>query len=362
MKGLLPLLLLAGISQTWADDAEDWSAHVQFTNVSQWHPSFSAPYSGQNSMNPNANSNETSDITLYAGLRLAGNSEIWINPEIDQGFGLSNTVGMAGYPSGEAYKVGANPPYQRLPRFFYRKTIDLGGATQEVASGENQFAGSRTADNIVLTLGKFSVVDIFDTNSYAHDPRVDFMNWSVIESGAYDYAADAWGYTYGASIEWTRSWWTLRGGFFDTSKTPNSTKLDPTFSQHEFVGELEERHQIMGHPGKLKLLGFVNHAVMGSYEDAILAARGGVPDMALVRRGSSRPGIALNLEQQISQDLGSFLRACYNDGSKEALDFTEINRSLAGGISLKGTRWGRSGDTFGLAAAINGLSDAARAY
>jgi high affinity Mn2+ porin len=343
---------------------ESWGLHVQATNVSQWHPSFTAPYSGQNSLNPAANSNETSDITLFVGMRLPDDGEIWINPEIDQGFGLSNTLGVAGFPSGEAYKVGANAPYQRLPRFFYRKTINLGGEIQQVESGLNQLAGNHSANNIILTLGKFSVVDVFDTNTYAHDPRADFMNWSIVESGAFDYAADAWGYTYGASVEWTQSWWTLRGGLFDMSKTPNSTKLDPTFSQHEFVGEMEERHQLFGHPGKLKLLGFVNYANMGSYGDALQLASlsNSIPDTALVRRGASRPGIALNLEQELATDLGTFVRASYNDGAMEAFDFTEINRSLSAGISLKGDRWGRHQDTFGLAAVANGLSGAARAY
>ena len=343
---------------------EDWGMHVQFTNVSQMHPAFSAPYSGQNSLNPSSSSAETSDLTLFAGLRLSDDSEVWINPEVDQGFGLSNTLGVAGFPSGEAYKVGANAPYLRLPRLFYRKTISLGGAEQKVESAANQLGGIQSANNVTLTLGKFSVVDVFDTNAYAHDPRADFMNWSVVESGAFDYAADAWGYTYGASVEWTQSWWTLRGGLFDMSKTPNSTKLDPTFSQHEFVGEMEERHQLFGHPGKLKLLGFVNYANMGSYGDALQLASlsNSIPDTALVRRGASRPGIALNLEQELATDLGAFVRASYNDGAMEAFDFTEINRSLSAGLSLKGDRWGRHQDTFGFAAVANGLSGAARAY
>ena len=270
-RSAVVMLLLLGLNsgEVLADEAgtsrnpaeESWGLHVQATNVSQWHPAFAAPYSGPNSLNPSANSNETSDVTLFAGMRLSDGGEIWINPEIDQGFGLSNTLGMAGYPSGEAYKVGANAPYQRLPRFFYRKTINLGGETHDVESGANQLAGTQSANNVILTVGKFSVVDVFDTNAYAHDPRADFMNWSIVESGAFDYAADAWGYTYGVSIEWTQSHWTLRGGFFDMSKTPNSTKLDPTFSQHEWVGEIEERHRLFGHPGKLKLLGFVNHAL-----------------------------------------------------------------------------------------------------
>ena len=343
---------------------ESWGLHVQATNVSQWHPSFTAPYSGQNSLNPATNSNETSDVTLFAGMRASESSEIWINPEIDQGFGLSNTLGMAGYPSGEAYKVGSNAPYQRLPRLFYRKTINLGGETQTVEAGLNQLAGTQSANNVILTVGKFSVVDVFDTNAYAHDPRVDFMNWSIVESGAFDYAADAWGYAYGASVEWTQSRWTLRGGFFDLSKTPNSTKLDPTFKQHELVGEIEERHRLFGHDGKLKLLGFVNHGLMGSYADALHLASltNSAPDTSAVRRGNTNSGFALNIEQELASDLGAFARASYNDGTEEAFEFTEINRSISAGLSLKGTRWNRPGDTFGLAMAANGLSGSARDY
>ncbi len=338
--------------------------YIQATNVSQWHPAFTSPYSGPNSLNPSANSNETSDITLFAGMRLTQDSEIWINPEIDQGYGLSNTLGAAGFPSGEAYKIGANAPYQRLPRFFYRKTISLEGETQQAESSANQMAGSFSSNNIILTLGKFSVVDVFDTNAYAHDPRADFMNWAIVESGAFDYAADAWGYTYGGSMEWTQSSWTLRGGVFDMSKTPNGTKLDPTFSQHEFIGEVEKRYRLAGHNGKIKLLGFVNHGKMGSYADAVQLAQqtGSIPDTSMVRKGSSNSGAALNLEQELASDLGAFARISYNDGSQEAFEFTEINRSVSAGLSLKGNRWNRPGDTFGLAGVINGLSGAARQY
>lgn len=370
-RAMLLLQLLLGLEGEIAradgfDPAqpEDWGMHVQFTNVSQMHPAFAAPYSGQNSLNPSGSSAETTDLTLFAGLRLSDDSEVWINPEMEQGFGLSNTLGVAGFPSGEAYKVGANAPYLRLPRLFYRKTISLDGTEQQVESAANQLGGIQSANNVTLTLGKFSVVDVFDTNAYAHDPRADFMNWSVVESGAFDYAADAWGYSYGASVEWTQSWWTVRGGLFDMSTVPNGTKLDPTFSQHEFVGEMEARHQLFGHPGKLKLLGFVNYANMGSYGDALQLARqsNSIPDTALVRRGASRPGIALNLEQELASGLGAFVRASYNDGAMEAFDFTEINRSLSAGLSLKGEPWGRHQDTFGFAAVANGLSGAARAY
>ncbi len=344
-----------------------WNLYGQFTNVSEWHPAFTSPYTGQNSLNPGSDNNETTDLTLYAGLRTSPGGEIWSDLEMDQGFGLSNTLGIAGFPSGNAYKIGANTPYLRLPRLFYRQIISLGGTEQVISPDINQMPGLQSADNITLTAGKFSVVDVFDTNTYAHDPRSDFMNWSIVDSGAYDYSPDAWGYTNGASIEWTQSSWTLRGGVFDLSKYPNTTTLDPDFSnlrQSEWISELEKQYQLWGHSGKIKLLGYYNQGNMGSYEDAVLLAKqtNSTPNTALVRHETSQPGFAINLEQEISSDLGFFSRASMNAGRNETFDFTDINRSLSAGLSLKGDYWGRHDDTFGIAAVANGLSSDARNY
>ena len=349
-----------------ADDTapEDWALHGQVTNVTQSHPRFTSPYSGTNSLIANGSTEETTDITLYAGVRLWRGAEFWINPEIDQGFGLSNTVGMAGFPSGEAYKIGANVPYPRLPRVFLRQVIPLSGELVKMESSANQLAGSKAANNVTLTIGKFSVTDIFDTNTYAHDPRGDFLNWSIIDAGAFDYAADAWGFTYGAAAEWTQDAWTLRGGVFQLSKVPNGKIVNVDFSQYMLVTELEQRYQMRGHPGKAKLLAFVNRGRMGAYRDALQLAQlaGDTPDTGLVRRFASRPGVTINLEQELAPDLGMFLRASLNNGTKEAYEFTEINRSISGGLSLKGGRWGRDDDTFGLAGVVNGLSSDARRY
>lgn len=360
----IPRPLAGNTAEADAPSPEAWAIHGQLTNVTQSHPRFTSPYSGTNSLQANGRTEETTDITVYAGTRLWRGAELWLNPEVDQGFGLSNTVGMAGFPSGEAYKVGANTPYWRLPRAFIRQVIPLGGAQESVESAANQLAGSRAANNVVLTVGKFSVVDVFDTNSYAHDPRADFLNWSVIDAGAFDYAADAWGFTYGAAAEWTQDWWTVRGGLFQLSRVPNGKVTGVDFSQYMFVAELEERHQWHGRPGKIKVLVFVNRGRMASYQDAVQLANqtGDRPDVSLVRKKSSRPGFAVNLEQELSSDVGAFLRASINDGSKEAYEFTEINRSLSTGVSLKGTRWGRHDDTVGLAAVVNGLSKEARDY
>jgi high affinity Mn2+ porin len=344
--------------------AEEWSLHGQMTGVVQYHPSFRSPYQGANSLDPGNSGRETVDLTVYAGVRLWAGAQLFANPEVDQGFGLSDTLGVAGFPSGEDYKVGASDPYFRLPRLFVRQIFALGQSVEQVGPGANQLAGPQPVDSVVLTCGKFSVVDVFDTNRYAHDPRADFLNWAVIEAGAFDYAADAWGYSYGAAVEWNQSSWTARFGGFALSRLPNSRELDRSFGQFALIGELEHRHAWREHPGKLKLLAFVNQGRMGRYDDAVALSRatGAIPDVAHVRQTLSRPGLALNLEQELGADLGMFARVSFNDGSKEAFEFTEINRSASAGVSLNGDRWSRPEDTVGLAVAVNGLSTAAREY
>ncbi len=347
-----------------APEPEDFSFHAQFTNVTQYHPRFTSPYRGPNSLDPGHRGDETVDLTLFFGARLWEGGEVYADPEVDQGFGLSNTLGVAGFPNGEAYKVGKADPYVRLHRAFFRQTIALGGNIEPIAPDQNQLGGSRTADNIVITVGKFSLTDMFDTNSYAHDPKSDFLNWSIIDAGAFDYGADAWGYIYGGAVEWNQSWWSLRGAVNDLSRIPNTTKLVRGFGQFALNAEAEERHKLFGQPGKFKVLFFDNFGKMANYLDAIRlsAGTGNPPDLVDARRFQSRPGGAVNFEQQLLPDLGVFARASYNDGTKEAFEFTDINASLSGGLSLKGTRWHRSNDTFGLAGVVNALSPEARKF
>lgn len=362
----------ANSDQTWREsdflqkieDAPWWSAKGQMTLINQTNAGFGAKYSGDNSLLNTRSSKQTIDTTLYLGLRLWGGAEIYFNPEIDQGFGLSNTLGVAGFPSGEAYKVGAPNPYYKLPRAFLRQTIDLGGESFHMDDQANQMAKNITANNLTLTLGKFSVVDVFDTNSYAHDPRSDFLNWTVVEAGAFDYAADSWGFTQGIALEWTQDWWTLRGGYFALSSKPNSEKIDTQFDQHEWVAEFEERHQLAERPGKLKWLSFVNQGYMGLYGDALTLSNldGNSIDISSVRKLNKRSGWSLNFEQEMTDDLGIFLRYSQNDGAKEAFDFTEVNQSLSTGFVLKGTTWKRHNDSLGFAWVDNRLSADAQSY
>jgi high affinity Mn2+ porin len=353
-----------GAAQLSAPAGASWAIHGQTTFVTQAYPGFRSPYEGTNSLPGGGQGRETWDATLYAGVRLWQGAELWFNPEIDQGFGLGDTLGVAGFPSGEAYKLGTAYPLARLPRTFVRQTLGLGGETEEVVADINQFAATQLHDRLVITLGKFSVVDIFDTNRYAHDPRGDFLNWSVIEAGTFDYAADAWGYTYGGAVEWYQDRWTLRGGMFDLSIVPNSTNLDPTFSQFEGVLELEERYELWGQPGKVKITGFLNRGRMGNFADAItLAEATGQPaDIAAVRQWASRGGVSLNLEQQIADSLGFFARAGIANGDIEPYEFTDIDRTVSAGLQVVGKPWGRSDDTLGIAGVVNGISGVHEAF
>jgi high affinity Mn2+ porin len=346
-----------------AFETDRFAFHAQATYLNQATPSFASPYVGPNSLIPNQG-RETSDVTLYAGMKLWQGAEVWVNPEIDQGFGLAGTLGVAGFTSGEAYKVGADYPYARLHRVFLRQTINLGGDTETVSAGLNQFSGTQTSDRLVITVGKIGVPDIFDTNRYAHDPRGDFMNWSLVDTGTFDYAADAWGYTVGGAIEWYTGPWTFRGGVFDLSIAPNTTALDPTFGQFQWDGEIERRYSIFGQPGKVAVTGFLTRGRMGSFEDAILlAAMTGTPaDIAQVRQYQSRGGISMNLEQELVQNVGFFARAGWADGSKEPYEFTDIDRTAAAGLSISGKQWGRNDDRFGIAGVVNGISNAHQAF
>lgn len=347
------------LAQNGAGDAEQsWAIHGQSTFVLQGNAAFHSPYQGPNSLDPRPQAKETFDLTLYAGIRPWKGAEVWVDPEIDQGFGLSNTLGAAGFPSGEAYKVGKSNPYAKLPRWFLRQTIDLGGESEKVDSDLTQLAGHHSANRLVLTLGKFSVVDVFDTNEQAHDPRSDFMNWTIIDAGTFDYAANAWGFTYGAAAEFYEGEWTLRAGAFDLSKVPNDIQLDPRFSQYEFDGEVEHRHSIAGLSGKVKVTVFINHGRMGRFADAIMLTEltGQPADIVAVRRMQNRTGISFNVEQQLSKAVSIFVKGGVADGTKEPYEFSDVDRTFAAGVTVKGKSWGRGDDKVGVAGAINGVS------
>jgi high affinity Mn2+ porin len=345
-------------------DADLFAVHGQGTVVEQYHPRFSSPYVGPQSLNPGQRGDETVDVTAFLGVRPWKGAELWMDPEIDQGFGLSDTLGIDAFTSAEAYKVGKSSPYPKVQRLFLRQTFNLGGDAKKVDSDMNQFAGSQTENRLVLTVGKFSVVDVFDTNKYAHDSKNDFLNWAVLDTGTFDYAADAWGYTYGGAAEWYQGPWTLRAGLFDLSGVPNNKNLDKTFHQYQIDLEIERRYTLFGQDGAMRLTGFDSRGRMGRFDDAtaLAEATGQPADIALVRHYHTRLGLSFNMEQAVTENLGLFARGGHADGRYEGYEYTDMDNTFAAGLSLKGSGWGRKDDVFGFAGVVDEASAAAEAY
>ncbi|MEH2550398.1 high affinity Mn2+ porin [Bradyrhizobium sp. AZCC 2262] len=351
--------------QTALPDSDAWNVHAQMTFLPQGYPSIRAPYTGPNSLPGGGQLQATWTTTAFLGAQLWEGGEFYFNPELAQGFGINGTLGLAGFSNGEAQKAGAPFPKIRAQRYYIKQTWGLGGEQEEVADGPNQLSGKRDIDRITLIVGRFAVGDFFDNNAYAHDPRADFMNWAMWEAAAYDFPADLPGYTRGAVVELNRKDWAVRAGLLEVPSQPNSDILQ--FKTGGVVAEFEERHSIFGQPGKLRLGAFGTKGVTGNYNQALaITALDPTQDinavMASIRRVNPKHGFYANLEQQIVPDIGLFARASWNDGQNEILSFTDIDRSLSGGLSIKGSFWGRPNDTVGIGGAINGLSAAHRNY
>jgi high affinity Mn2+ porin len=335
--------------------------HGQSTFIFQGYPAFSAPYDGPNSLPAAGQARQTWTTSLFLGVRLWQGGEFYFNPELLQGFGVANTTGAGGYPNGEAQK--SNFPYPRFnpSRFFLRQEFGLGGETEKVESDYGQLSGTKDVSRLSLQIGKFAVHDLFDTNDYAQDSRVDFLNWSIWASGAFDYAADRVGLTYGATAELNQADWAVRAGYFLMPVVSNGNIADwNLFDRGEYVGELELRFTPFGKPGVAKGGLFLNSGFSGSYNDAVSAAAstGVDPNTAIAQTRQTRIkyGYYLNLQQEITDELGVFGRWSWNDGRTEIMAFTDIDASLALGTSIKGTAWARPDDRVGVAGALNMLS------
>lgn len=346
-----------------AAQEERYSLHYQATVATQWHPAFQAPYSGRNSMQPGEESATSVVADLFAGARLWSGAAAYFQPELAGGRGLSSTLGVAAFPSGEVYRVGNPMPSVIVGRAFLRQVIGLGGGPIRVEAGPNLLAGTRDRDALTLTVGKVATTDFFDVNPLASDPHTGFMSWGLWASAAYDYPADTRGYTYGAVADLSVDWWSVRAGVFLEPKVANGMDLEWDVSKARGVaGELEARYALGGLAGAARALVFVDTAGMGSYAEALRASPVG-PDVTATRAsGRTKAGFAASANQDLGHGLGAFLRVSYNDGQDETWAFTEIDRSLAGGLVQSGSRWGRPDDGAGVALVVSGLSDEHRRY
>ena len=347
------LTLAAPIAR--ADEA--WNAHVQATYVWQAKPAFDAAYTGPASLAPWRETGYSFSASAAFGVRPWAGAELYFDPEVVQGKAMSSLHGLGGMTNGEEQKTSGTSPTFYRARLFLRQTWNLGGDSQPVDSDMNQLAGSVASRRVVLTAGNLAVSDIFDANSQAHDARSQFLNWALVAHGAWDFAADARGYTWGAALEYYDSDWAVRAGRFLLPAESNGLPLDTRIFEHygDQV-EVEHHHAWFGQPGTVRVLAFRDRARMGSFRDALAAAA--PPDVGAVRRERSKTGFGLSLDQAVAGRAAMFARASRNDGQSETYAFAEIERSLSVGATLQV----RGADTLGIAAVRNGLSQAHRDY
>ncbi len=366
----ITLAIVAGLffsTLVLADMApEDWNAKFQSTYVWQKNEAFHSPYASKNSLAADANKSYSFTATAAFGARLWQGAEVYLNPEVSQGVAFSNLTGLGGFTNGELARTSGPSPTLYRARLFLRQTWGLGGDTEELESKANQLAGTVDKHRVVFTAGNMSILDIFDNNVYNHDPRTQFMNWSLMTHGAYDYAADARGYSWGAVLEYFQDDWAVKAGRFIQPKEPNQLKLDTNIFEH-YGDQIEigHAHEFLGQKGKLRLLAFRNNTKISRYEDALTLASQtfSVPNINLVRTGDHvKYGVGLNVEQAVNNDVGVFMRAMWADGKTETYAFTEIDQSLSAGTLIQGNAWHRPEDTVGLAFAINALSKSHQDY
>ena len=336
---------------------ERWNLHFQSTVVTQGHSNFSALYSGTNSISPSAETATSFSSTLYLGGKLGDHTEFYINPELLAGSGVSSTLGLAGAPNGEIYRVDDPHPEFNLSRIYLKEIVELGGGRETFDDDLNQLAASYDIRRVTISAGKFSLVDFFDHNRYSDDPRTQFLNWSIMYNGAWDFAADTRGYTWGAVLELFEPGWSLRYAIVQVPEEANQMKMDGNLAQaHSQNLEWEARYRISSKPGALRVIGFANSAHMGNYRETIINP---VYQMNITqdRQYRVKYGFGTSLEQQFSPDFGGSLRIGWNDGSTETWAFTEIDRTASLVFSLKGSRWQRPEDNLGIGLVINGLSE-----
>src|SRR4030095_16259537 len=244
--------------------------HGQTTYLPQGYPGFRAPYTGTNSFTPARQAQATWSNSLYLNARRWEGGEVYYNPELLQGFGLNDTVGAAGFPSGEAQKSNFPYPHYNTSRLFLRQTFGFGGEQEELASGPTQLGGKVDVSRLHVRGGQFAVLDIFDGNAYAKDTRKDFINWSIWAPGAFDYSADKVGLTYGATAEFNTKHWAIRSGYFLMQSVSNANSFDTrVFKRGTYALELETRWSLFSLPGKLRTIAWLNSAFSGSYRETL---------------------------------------------------------------------------------------------
>jgi high affinity Mn2+ porin len=381
LAGAIACLLFSLPALADAPPEESWNAFSQLTYIWNQKEAFSAAYTNlngsPNSLSPDKERSYTGSATEFLGVKAWSGGEFYFVPEAISELAPSGLHGLGGsFPDGELEKNGSRSPTFYRSRLFLRQTWNLGGGSATVDSGPMQLAGSVDSRRFVLTAGNLSITDIFDKNLYVGDVRQQFLSMDFLTYAAYDFAADARGYSWGIAGEYYQGDWAIRGGRFLSPLHPNQLKLDYSIMNHfgDQV-EVEHKHELFGAPGKIRILAYRNVENMGRWDDAITAfetdpaknaaactdfnygsTNTGAPDLCWVRKKNAKVGFGLSLEQSIAPDAGVFFRGMKADGKTEVYSYTATDSSVALGAIVKGTRWGRAGDAVGVAYAQNWLS------
>lgn len=342
--------------------------HGQTTYINQRYNNFTSSYSGENSLSSLKSMSYTWSGTLFFGARLAPNTDIYFNPEVVSGVPFSDLVGLGGFSNGEATKAaGLNAKFYSA-RAFLRQTINQEGDKVVLENEANQITQTVSSNRVVVTAGQFSTLDIFDDSRYAKDPRIQFMNWGNMTYLAYDYAADARGYSTGLAGEWYLSNWVMRASRMLAPKSPNGRDLNwQIFNTYGDQIEVERQHNIADLPGKVSVLAYRNRMILARFQDATnyVVANNAQGTQAInnVRTNYQyKTGVGINGEQALTKDLGIYGRAFTSDGHTETMSFTEADNSISVGIGLNGTSWSRPKDTIGISMMQNGLSSYRKNY
>src|SRR5512133_3270093 len=360
---------------------ERWNAYGQVTHISSWKAPFSARYTNlngsSNSLSTESEHSFTATATLYAGVALWHGAELYCVPEVISLRALSELKGLGGAVQNfELQKSGSMAPTPYNSRLYLRQTIALGGSPVEKTSDPLQLSHVTSSRRLVFTVGKFSVLDLFDKNAYSGDLRRQFFNMAFLAHSAFDFAADARGYAWGGAIEYIHDDWAIRFARVTPPKHPNQLEID--YRLHRYFGdqmELELNHHWFGRPGAIRLLGYRNREVMGRFEDALTeyardnrhnaascasfnygSSNAVAPDLCWARRPNVKVGVGISLEQSVTRDLGLFFRGMYADGKTEVYSYVSSDRSLSFGAVTRGTPWRRAGDLLGVGCAVSWLS------
>jgi high affinity Mn2+ porin len=330
--------------------------------ISQWHPAFRSPYQGRNSLSPEAQDASSRVLTLYTGLRLTSSMELLCDVQETGGHGIGEALGLAGFTN---LDVVRNPSLSKAPyiaRLMWHQIISLSHSEARSARTAFSLFSTLPERRLELRLGKFGIADFFDLNNYGSDSNFQFLNWTVDNNGAYDYAADTRGYTFAAMLEYHDRHGAVRFAEALMPKVANGIHLDADLSRARAENmEVELRGSLLSHrEGILRLLSYINHANMGSYREAIdnyLAGLTAIPEItAHPLRRSVKYGFGANFEQPLEEWFGIFGRWGWNEGRHESYAYTEVDSTVELGAGASGQRWRRKFDRAGAAFVSNGIS------